>query len=153
MGLHQQALAEICTTDHAFGGLSCALVPKQEPAAGLEQIGDIFDILPKLIEEYLEDMEDGVWFGDLELCELAEEANILAQPSDRSTGHRHYSPSTEEYRARGHSSFSAGIVVPRQALLDPSAAKDMQWLACLTISTSPVEMSGMYLSRVATNRE
>lgn len=65
-------------THHALGRLCCSLVAQQEPTTRLEEIGNVLDVELEVVNEHLENMEDCVGAGDLELRKLSVETDVLS---------------------------------------------------------------------------
>ncbi len=64
--------------DHALRGLRCPVIPQEETSAGLQKVGDVLNVGSEIIQEHLEDVQNGVRLGDLELSKLAVEADVLS---------------------------------------------------------------------------
>ena len=62
---------------HILGSVGCFRVPKKKPPARLEKSGDVLDVVHEIIQEDLEEVQNGKRFGDLEFRQFCEESDVL----------------------------------------------------------------------------
>lgn len=104
-------MTRLAKPHHALGYLGRALVAEKEATASFQEVGNVLDIEPKVVEEDFEDMENGVRTCHLKLRELAVEAHVLFVSANR----RRYTPSGACCPVHEWYACAGGSASPRQA--------------------------------------